>query len=225
MTPNQSDQAELQRTLTRRLITGFIAGPLVVAIVVAGGLPIVALIMIGGGLAIVEFAVIIRQGKLTEPLGWWLSGLIYLTGALTALAALRLSTDGLRWVLALLTANWGTDSFAYIFGRWLGRHPLAPSISPNKTVEGALGGMASGAVLTLGVGAALGMPISTAIGIALLTPIATTGGDLIESAFKRRFGVKQSGHVLPGHGGVLDRIDGLLLAAWVIGLLRLIVRV
>jgi len=213
---------ESQRTLTRRLITGFIAGPIVLAIVAIGGGAFVVLIAIGGGLAIVEFATIVRQGRPPAPIGWWIGGLSYLIGALIACTVIRLSADGLHWTLVLLAANWGTDSFAYLFGRWLGQHPLAPTVSPNKTIEGAIGGIASGAAIALIVSALIGLPINTAIGIALLVPIATTLGDLIESAFKRQFGVKQSGALLPGHGGILDRIDGLLLAAWVVGLLLIV---
>ena len=110
---------------------------------------------------------------------------------------------------------WGTDSFAYLAGRQYGKHKLAPEISPNKTIEGAIGGVIGSVVLTL-----IALPIynppyfSIVEFILLVVSLSVFGqlGDLVESAYKRQFGVKDSGGFFPGHGGVLDRFDSTFFA-------------
>lgn len=123
------------------------------------------------------------------------------------------SPRGLAWVLLIVLATWVGDSFAFLGGRSLGRHKLAPRISPNKTVEGAISGLA-GSIL-------VGIAWSTVAGLGSLVAGAFVGaivavsgqvGDLAESTLKRQAGVKDSGAVIPGHGGILDRIDALLFA-------------
>jgi phosphatidate cytidylyltransferase len=106
-----------------------------------------------------------------------------------------------------------TDTLAYFTGHALGRHPFFPSISPRKSVEGAVGG-AVGAMLVAGIAGPLVISLNpfAAVGMGLLIAVAAEGGDLAESALKRQAGVKDSGRLIPGHGGLLDRLDGLLLA-------------
>ena len=108
---------------------------------------------------------------------------------------------------------WTNDTGAYLVGRSIGRTKLLPAVSPKKTIEGLLGGIA----LTLGVAWLLGffwteLPLQDRLVCGLLVAVSATLGDLLESAFKRARGVKDSGNVLPGHGGILDRFDGFLLA-------------
>jgi len=109
---------------------------------------------------------------------------------------------------------WISDSGAYFAGRFFGRHLLFPSLSPNKTVEGGLGGLL---VTTLVVGLVsyqfLGFPLTKAAVIGAGVSVFSQSGDLFESALKRILDVKDLGHILPGHGGVLDRIDSLLFTA------------
>ena len=119
------------------------------------------------------------------------------------------------WViLYALLIVWITDSGAYLIGRKLGRHKLAPHVSPNKTWEGSIGGSLV-SVIVVGLYLAFS-PVKFAYGLPimlLLTVVLSVGGqigDLIESAFKRHYGVKDSGKILPGHGGILDRFDSLL---------------
>ena len=119
------------------------------------------------------------------------------------------------WViLYALLIVWITDSGAYLIGRKLGKHKLAPHVSPNKTWEGSIGGSLV-SVIVVGLYLAFS-PVKFAYGLPimlLLTVVLSVGGqigDLIESAFKRHYGVKDSGKILPGHGGILDRFDSLL---------------
>jgi phosphatidate cytidylyltransferase len=120
---------------------------------------------------------------------------------------------GLRLVAIVVGAVIATDTLAYFTGHALGRHPFFASISPRKSVEGAVGG-AVGAMLVAGIAGPLVISLNpvAAVGMGLLIAIAAEGGDLVESTLKRQAGVKDSGWLIPGHGGLLDRLDGLLLA-------------
>lgn len=143
-----------------------------------------------------------------------LAGALYIGIGLGALALVRARPDGLVLTLMLLLNNWSTDAFALIGGRLAGRHKLAPRISPHKTVEGAAAGLAAGLLAgTLVAAALLDMPLLAALAVNTLLAVSVQVGDLFESWVKRRLLVKDSGHILPGHGGILDRIDGTLLAS------------
>jgi phosphatidate cytidylyltransferase len=117
------------------------------------------------------------------------------------------------WVMALLVLSWVCDSSAFFVGRAYGRTRLAPAVSPNKSVEGALAGLVAPAVVGLLLGPLFGMPALVLAGYGLVIAIGTIVGDLIESLIKRQTGVKDSGVLIPGHGGLLDRMDSLLLCA------------
>lgn len=129
------------------------------------------------------------------------------------LIPIRQLPDGLGWTLMLFLNNWSTDSLALIGGRVVGRHKLAPSISSGKTVEGALVGLAGGFLMGMGIALLFNLPIPLALLLNVLIPLLTEAGDLLESKIKRIFHTKDTGGLLPGHGGIVDRIDGLLLAA------------
>jgi phosphatidate cytidylyltransferase len=126
-----------------------------------------------------------------------------------------LVNQGHVWLLTALMIVWATDTGAYFAGRKFGRRKLSPRISPNKTVEGLLGGAATGIVVALAMaplaGASLGQLPLVAVA-ALATVLFSVVGDLFESLLKRHVGVKDSGTLIPGHGGVLDRIDSVLAA-------------
>jgi phosphatidate cytidylyltransferase len=141
--------------------------------------------------------------------GWYLSGFVYaLLPAISLLWIRERDTHGLELLLWTFLVTWSTDIGAYFAGRRFGRRKLAPSISPGKTVEGLYGGIAAatliGGAWVLGTG--LGLPL---LALAPVFAAAAQAGDLFESSLKRRAGVKDSGNWLPGHGGVLDRLDGL----------------
>lgn len=123
--------------------------------------------------------------------------------------------DGHRWLLAALAIVWAADTGAYFTGRKLGRRKLAPTISPNKTIEGLVGGVVAGVVAGIGFGMIAGADAADLPKVALVALAAvlfSVVGDLFESMLKRHVGVKDSGRLIPGHGGILDRIDGVLAA-------------
>ena len=153
--------------------------------------------------------------RLTRGWGaaWYLSGFVYAVVPALALLWIReRDLHGLALLVWAFIVTWSTDIGAYFAGRRFGRRKLAPEISPNKTVEGLYGGIAAA---TLFGGAWV---LATGLGVALLAlapvlAIAAQAGDLFESGMKRRAGVKDSGTWLPGHGGALDRLDGLVPVA------------
>jgi phosphatidate cytidylyltransferase len=140
-------------------------------------------------------------------------------------ADLSAATQGPRWLLLALAIVWAADSGAYFAGRKFGRTKLSPRISPNKTVEGLIGGVAAGMVVALVaapfVGASVKQLPAVAI-VAIWTILFSVVGDLYESLLKRHVGAKDSGSLIPGHGGVLDRIDSVLAALPVFALGKLL---
>ncbi|MEG6521683.1 phosphatidate cytidylyltransferase [Desulfotomaculum sp. 1211_IL3151] len=122
--------------------------------------------------------------------------------------------NGFLWVLLLLMTTWASDTFAYFVGRALGRHKLAPLLSPKKTVEGALGGIIGSVIIAcIFVNYIPSVSVISMITLGIFIGITALLGDLVESALKRQAGVKDSGQIIPGHGGFLDRFDSLLLTA------------
>jgi phosphatidate cytidylyltransferase len=173
--------------------------------------------------------------------GWWLLALLWLRfydfasdhdtharmfklGAATlavvpAWCALALihngGANGPRWLLTALAVVWAADSGAYFAGRTFGRNKLAPRISPNKTIEGLIGGLVAGILAGVGFGWYAGATPVELPGVAIVATICvlfSVVGDLFESLLKRHVGAKDSGTLIPGHGGILDRIDGVLAA-------------
>lgn len=166
------------------------------------------------------------RGRQPSTSYWCMFGVIYIGFAGVSLIELRQSDpSGRENIFFLLSIVWASDISAYSFGRLVGGPKLAPSISPNKTWAGVLGGIMGAASVGLVVAVNSNFSVSTAkvIGIAIVLGIATQCGDLFESWVKRHFGVKDSSHLIPGHGGLLDRLDGLLVAAPVAAALSLLV--
>lgn len=165
--------------------------------------------------AIVAGAMFVEWRRLTDGwgVGWVVAGFLY--ALLPALALLWLrdrAPQGLELVFWVFIVTWTTDIGAYFAGRAIGGPKLAPSISPNKTWAGLAGGMIS-AALAGWAWTEYAMLPSSLIWLAPAFAAAAQGGDLFESWLKRRAGAKDSGSILPGHGGILDRLDGLVVVA------------
>jgi phosphatidate cytidylyltransferase len=192
----------LARTLTGVLL---IAAALLAAVV--GGNVFAVLVAAVATLMFYEWTRIVRGWAA----GWYLSGFVYALVPALALLWIR-ERAGLNLLIWAFIVTWSTDIGAYFAGRSFGKHKLAPSISPKKTVEGLFGGIGAATLF----GAAwvlsnhLGKPL---LAFAPLFAIAAQAGDLFESRMKRQAGVKDSGNWLPGHGGALDRLDGLVPVA------------
>jgi phosphatidate cytidylyltransferase len=144
-----------------------------------------------------------------------LLGVCYVNWLLGHTISLRALPDGVHWILLLVWVTWLGETAAYAVGSLIGRHKLAPGISPGKTVEGAVAQLAASLLAALTAGGWLfpGLRLRDAIVVGLLLGVLGQVGDLVESALKRSVGTKDTGQVIPGHGGILDRIDGLLFNA------------
>ena len=183
------------------------------------------MIFIGAALAAGVMAAWPRRFPARNPLVWGSCGILYAGIAYLGPALIRRDAAwGFVAVLFVAMTVWTTDISAYAVGRTLGGPLLWPRISPNKTWAGAVGGVVGGIAAGTSVAYASGVDKLVAVGIvALLLSVLTQAGDLFESAVKRRFGAKDAGSLIPGHGGLMDRLDGFLLAAFVallIGILR-----
>lgn len=197
--------------IARDLVLGAALIPAAAIILVMAGERSAALLLLGvGSVAAAGFAAFLPG----SPSHWAAGGVLY--GGLPALSLLWLRNDGpygTELVLWLFFVVWSTDTFAYFSGRAIGGPRLAPRLSPSKTWAGLVGGVTGAAA----VGATFaafhgGLPVAAGA-IAGLLAVVAQGGDLFESWLKRRAGLKDSGTLIPGHGGVFDRLDGLLFAA------------
>lgn len=209
-------------TLMKRILSAIVLAPIVIAAVWFGSWAFYALIAAVFVIGIHEWSRIsMKDGRVSW--GILAAGIPYVTLACLAAIWLRNYQEGGFYVLLyVFFAIWACDTGAYAFGKVIGGPKMAPGISPNKTWSGLLGGALSAAIVVIAydvwlenlpdrqVVEELSWPLHAVIGVVL----ACIGqvGDLIESALKRRAGVKDSGHIIPGHGGLLDRIDALLLA-------------
>jgi len=202
-------------------VTGATLFAVLVTVLLGAPVWVPALLLVAGSLGL--FALGHGPGR-RKPI-WGLLG-----GAVVALVPMLLRIDpaigivGPAWMFAVV---WSTDSVAYFTGRLIGGPKLMPRVSPKKTWSGALGGLAAGIVggtLTVLIARSQGWDALPAVSLSLvaalsgLASILSQGGDLVESALKRRYGVKDSGRSIPGHGGVMDRLDGFFAVAGLAGL-------
>lgn len=178
-------------------INGSGTGPWLMAILLLSGLSILVGALIG-----------------RPSLRWAAFGLVYTALPVLALAWLRAEPDGLALVAWTFLAVWATDVGGYFAGRFIGGPKLLPRVSPKKTWAGLLGGMALAAVAGTLISLVFGYGDWARLAwLSALLAVWAQTGDMLESGVKRHFGAKDSGHLIPGHGGILDRVDGLVFVA------------
>jgi phosphatidate cytidylyltransferase len=204
----------LIRPYQPNLLVGYAAGLGCVAGAFFGG--------VGGmALAILGLMVLLFLWSMAGPVGSHLVGRIAITAlgvlwvglGFAQLVLLRDLENGATFALLAVGGTWASDTFAFVIGKLMGHHRLAPRISPKKSVEGAVGGLLGGVLFALVVKIySPWLPLKVAAVLGLVVAVAGLCGDLFESAFKRDLRVKDSGRALRGHGGVLDRFDSLLFA-------------
>ncbi len=186
-----------------------------------GGLAFALLLLVGAALVMVEWFALVRAMTLSGAArgALMLLGPVLVVGAVAGLWYIRerLGMTAALWVFGMV---WATDIGAYFAGRAFGGTRLAPSISPSKTWSGLIGGMVAALIASATIGDRAGVQ-GVPLWIGLFAGLVAQLGDLAQSWMKRRAGVKDSGHLIPGHGGVFDRLDGLLPVAWIFGLLAL----
>lgn len=142
-----------------------------------------------------------------------LLAVLYAVVLLSHLYLLRQLPRGVEWTFLTIFLVWATDTGAYLIGRQFGRHPLAPQVSPKKTIEGSVGGLLFSIAVAIGAWQLIGgASWVTYVVLGVIIGISAQVGDLFESALKRSAGVKDSGKLIPGHGGILDRFDSLIFA-------------
>jgi phosphatidate cytidylyltransferase len=169
-------------------------------------------LMLAGLFSLTQFK---SDAYILENITKQIQGTVYIPLLLSFLILIRNGSDGMTWIFFLLCVVFSGDIGAFYAGSYLGKHKLCPSVSPGKTVEGSVGGLAA----NVGMGVLFqffflpSLSWGTSILFFLCVGIAGQIGDLFESEFKRFSGVKDSGVILPGHGGILDRIDALLFTA------------
>ena len=162
---------------------------------------------------LVAFVAILTYPRSFEPGSVAAIGLIVLVPSWLTLIVLHgFEPMGRALAMTVLLIVWAADIGAYGIGRWLGRVKLAPKVSPGKTWEGVTGGVAAAAVVAWAAAVLLGLPPVPLIAVGIATALVSVVGDLTVSMFKRNVGLKDSGTLLPGHGGVMDRIDSLTAA-------------
>jgi phosphatidate cytidylyltransferase len=207
------------RGLLLRVVSAAVLGPLLLAAVWLGFPWIDLVAALVAPLMIGEWLRLTRRRPLARG-----TLILYSLAALLALLWLRHQPGfGRETILWILACVWATDIGAYFIGSYAGGAKLAPSISPSKTWSGLVGGMCAAAVVSSACGLAFNAgdtPVLAAAGIGIA--IVAQACDLLESSAKRRAGVKDSGNIIPGHGGILDRIDGLIAALVLVGAIRLL---
>lgn len=202
-----------------RALSAIVLGPLLLAAVWCGYPWIDLIAALAAPVMIFEWTRLTRGAPVLRVLAW-----AYGLAALLALLWLRHQPAfGRETILWVLICIWATDIGAYFVGRTAGGAKLAPRISPGKTWSGLIGGMAWAAVASAVAGYAFGLGETVHLAIAgAALAVVGQAGDLLESAAKRRAGVKDSGRLIPGHGGLLDRIDGLMAVLVAVAVARLV---
>lgn len=214
--PAQRQVADLQPIHVQTIVTGIAVAAAVAALAV-DMLPVAFALLAAGALA----AWLLAQRRNDNPL-WHAMGVFYIGLPALALVGLRIlpaKGQGMWFILGLFAIVWATDTGALVFGKLIGGAKLAPRLSPGKTWAGTIGGTVTAVVFFAPFIAIFGADILAALLFAAGLSVVAHLGDLLESAIKRRFGFKDSGGLIPGHGGMLDRVDSLFAASVAMALL------
>lgn len=222
-----SDPAAAHSNLALRVVSSAVLAPLALIAAWLGGLPFAVFWTIAASIVLWEWARLVKGAQVEgTAAGWWLVAGIAYAGVLV-FAPIVLRQDavlGFAAIVFLFAVVWATDIAAYFAGRALGGPKLWSAVSPKKTWSGAIGGLLGGAAAGLLVVKIAGLAIAPRLVlVALALSVVSQGGDLLESAIKRRFDAKDASQLIPGHGGLMDRLDGFLTAAAaavMVGLLR-----
>lgn len=205
--------------LRLRLASAAVGLPLLLLVVVLGGAVFAAVAVVAALLALRELLSLLSRAYALRggPVLWYgalvLLAIAYVVLPFTALIRLRIDDAGLEWTAMAFLVTFATDTSAYAVGRAMGRRKLAPSISPGKTWEGAVGGLIGAAAAAVALVALLGgieSRLLPAVALGLAIGLAAQAGDLLESKVKRMADAKDSGRLIPGHGGLFDRLDSLV---------------
>jgi phosphatidate cytidylyltransferase len=196
-------------TCSARTIGVTVAGSVALAL----AMPFLAVGRVEGALVVLALGIIAVAVRSPQPRIWVVGGYLYAAAAQLASVAVRIDeVAGLSALILVLLVVWGTDIGGYFAGRGIGGPKLWPRVSPKKTWSGAIGGFVASLAIAAGFSAlGYGKPLPLLVLAAALS-IAAQFGDLFESAVKRHFGVKDSSHIIPGHGGLMDRLDGFVAA-------------
>lgn len=216
------------RDLWLRVASSLVLAPLAIAAAYLGGTWFIGFWLLAAAGILWEWMGLVAAARTlagAARAGWIALGALYAGAMLAAPLVIRAdATLGFIAMIFLFAGVWATDVAAYFAGRLIGGPKLCPAISPNKTWSGALAGALAGTVAGMAVAVFGGInPIAPIVIVSLLLSVAAQFGDLFESALKRHFGVKDASHAIPGHGGLMDRLDGFIaaaLAAALIGLAR-----
>jgi phosphatidate cytidylyltransferase len=213
--------------LLLRVISAAVLAPLALGVTWLGGVTFVVFWTVAASIVLWEWSMLARNRPHTLPAfaGWMVCGLLY--AGILLLAPILLRRDaayGLTAILFLFAIVWATDIAAYFAGRAIGGPKLWAAVSPKKTWSGAVGGTIGGIVAGLVLIKLAGLVVAPMLVlVAFGLSVASQAGDLLESAIKRHFGAKDASQLIPGHGGLMDRLDGFLTAAAaavMVGLLR-----
>lgn len=208
--------------LRLRVASAAVGLPLLFLVLWAGGPVFAAVAIVAALIALRELLDLLRRARALRDGGPVLldgvramAGVAYVALPFAALIAMRVGDAGLQWTALAFLVTFATDTSAYAVGRVAGRRKLAPSVSPGKTWEGAIGGLAGAAAAAATLVALLGEienRLFPAIALGLAIGVVAQAGDLLESKVKRMADAKDSGRLIPGHGGLFDRLDSLLPA-------------
>ena len=219
--------APARSNLVLRVVSSLVMAPLALIVAWLGGLFFVVFWVLAASIVLWEWSRLVVHGRLRgfSRIDWLAAGVGYAAVLLFAPLILRRDPElGFAAIAFLFAVVWVTDIAAYFAGRALGGPKLWPAVSPKKTWSGAVGGTLAGIVAAILTVKLLGVSVSPMLVlVAGLLSVVAQAGDLLESAVKRHFGAKDAGSIIPGHGGVMDRLDGFLTAAAaaaMVGLIR-----